>query len=417
MDHDPPTDTAALRAGDTVVQYLYVHTPEERFTYPTSRSTGGSAGLAMRYLECALTQAASLRLRAEPREIVLVTNLRDLNDAAAVTPRGVRMLEAMESMGVRIVFAEYAHRNRLPVESYASSRYLLDAVNAVIDDSTDPDHRFWFTDLDCVWVDPDKVFAAAPEPGSVGCVHILYPPEWNIEGTTPARLGEYGRELGDCPVPVPWVGGELLCGTARDLHKMVTDCDELDERVGERGGEIPAEEHLLSLAGGLGGGLANPHRAAPRGAGSPRSGLAWAMAPAEREGPRLPPHRECRARRPRAAPAARLRGPGPGHEALQRGRRRADATGPRRRLARAAPSAPRAGGAYAGRRRLAGGYCRIRNVRRVYLRRRGKRFISRSSSPQAKRASRSCAPAGRKRLSGISGIVVSSRSSCSKPEK
>jgi hypothetical protein len=252
MDRDPPIDTATPRAGDTVVQYLYVHTPEERFTYPTSRSTGGSAGLAMRYLECALTQAASLRLRAEPREIVLVTNLRDLKDAEAVTARGVRMLEAMESMGVRIVFAEYAHRNRLPVESYASSRYLLDAVNAVIDDSTDPHQRFWFTDLDCVWVDPDKVFAAAPEPGSVGCVYIGYPPDWNIEGTTPRRLGEYGRELGECPVPVPWVGGELLCGTARDLEKMVADCDALDDRVGERGGEIPAEEHLLSLAGGLG---------------------------------------------------------------------------------------------------------------------------------------------------------------------
>lgn len=252
MDYDPPVDNASRSSADTVVQYLYVHTPEERFTYPTSRSTGGSAGLAMRYLECAITQAASLRMRKDPREIVLVTNLRDLNDSEAVTPRGVRMLKAMEEMGVRIVFAEYEHRNRLPVESYASSRYLLDAINAVIDDSTDPDHRFWFTDLDCVWVNPEKVFAAAPKPGQVGCVYILYPPDWNIEGTTPTRLGEYGRELGDCPVPVPWVGGELLCGTARDLKKMVADCDALDDRIGERGGEIPAEEHLLSLAGGLG---------------------------------------------------------------------------------------------------------------------------------------------------------------------
>jgi hypothetical protein len=248
MDHDPP----AASGRDTVVQYLYVHTPEERFSYPTSRSPGGAASVAMRYLECALTQAASLRLRKEPREIVLVTNLRDLKDAAAVKPRGVRMLEAMESMGVRILFAEYEHRNRLPVESYASSRYLLDAINAVVGDDTDPDHRFWFTDLDCVWADPAKVFAMAPEPGSIGCLLMRYPHDWNIEGTTPQRLGEFGRELGHCPVPVPWVGGELLAGTARDLKQLVADCDALDERVGERGAEIPAEEHLLSLAGGLG---------------------------------------------------------------------------------------------------------------------------------------------------------------------
>jgi hypothetical protein len=266
MDHDRPVNIPAPNSNlaepdargvqqkvtDTIVQYLYVHTPDERFTYPSSRAPGGAASVAVRYLECALSQAASLRLRDEPREIVLVTNLRDLRDAEAVTPRGVRMLEAMEKIGVRIVHADYEHRNRLPVESYASSRYLLDAINAVIDNDTDPDSRYWFTDLDCVWVDPDRVFAAAPKPGSVGCVLMRYPDDWNIEGTTPRRLGEFGTQLGECPVPVPWVGGELIAGTARDLKKLVADCDALDDRVGEREGEIPAEEHLLSLAGGLG---------------------------------------------------------------------------------------------------------------------------------------------------------------------
>jgi hypothetical protein len=251
MDHDRLASTPA-RGRDTVVQYLYVHAPDERFTYPTSRSPGGAASVAMRYLECALTQAASLRMREEPVEIVLVTNLLDLRDPATVKPRGVKMLEAMEALGTRIVFADYEHRNHVPVESYPSSRYVLDAITAVIDDETDPDYRFWFTDLDCVWTDPAKMFAAAPEPGTVGCLLVEYPEDWDIEGTTPRRLGEFGRELGDCPVPVPWVGGELLCGTARDMKKLVEDCDALDERVGPRGGEVPAEEHLLSLAGGLG---------------------------------------------------------------------------------------------------------------------------------------------------------------------
>jgi hypothetical protein len=234
-----------------VVQYLYVHAPGERFSYPTSRSDGGAAHTAMRYLECALVQAASLRLRDADCELVLVTNLAELGDADAVEQRGVRLLDAMESLGVRIVFADYAHRNVVPVESYASSRYVLDAILAVTDGS-DPGRRYWFTDVDCVWVNPEKVFAATPPRGSIGCVLIPYPPEWDIEGTTPQRLGEFGQQLGDCPVPIPWVGGELLCGTAGDLRGMVAASDALDREVGAEGAEIPAEEHVLSLAGGLG---------------------------------------------------------------------------------------------------------------------------------------------------------------------
>jgi hypothetical protein len=240
------------RGRPCVVQYLYVHAPGERFVYPTSRSHGGAANTAMRYLECALVQAASLRLPDDPVDTVLVTNLRDTHDAAAVEPRGVRLIEAMEALGVRMVYADYEHRNRIPVESYASSRYVLDAILAVTSDGVEPDQTFWFTDVDCVWLDPARLFAATPPASSIGCVLIPYPADWEIEGTTPLRLGDFGRELGECPVPVPWVGGELLAGRADDLRGTVAKCDALDDEVGARGAEIPAEEHLLSLAGGLG---------------------------------------------------------------------------------------------------------------------------------------------------------------------
>jgi hypothetical protein len=264
MDHDRLGSNAAYmteldapgpaqRAKNTVVTYLYVHTPDEQFSYPTSRASSDSAAVAMRYLECAATQAASVRLRDDPVDFVLVTNLRDLRDPKAVTSRGVALLESMEAMGVQMLYADYAHRNRISVDMYPSSRYLLDAVVAVIaDEPDDSEHRYWFTDVDCVWVDLDKVFAAAPPAGSVACVYIPYPPDWDIIGTTPRRVGEFGRTLGDCPVPVPWVGGELFGGTPRDLRHLIAECDVLDDQIGDNGDEVPAEEHLLTLVGGLG---------------------------------------------------------------------------------------------------------------------------------------------------------------------
>jgi hypothetical protein len=237
----------------TVVQYLYVHDPEERFEYPTARARGGAAATAMRYLECALVQAGSLRLLGSDCGLVLVTNLPDPHNALAVSERGVRMIEAMEELGVEMVHAEYAHRNRIPVESYASSRYVLDAlVAATAGEPEDSERCFWFTDVDCVWVNPDKVFAAAPPTGSIGCLYIPYPEDWDIQGTNPKRVGEFGQTLGDSEVPIKWVGGELLAGTRRDLLHLGAQCDALDDQIGDQGSEVPAEEHLLTLAGALG---------------------------------------------------------------------------------------------------------------------------------------------------------------------
>jgi hypothetical protein len=237
---------------ECVVQYLYVHNPGERFEYPSSRSSGGSANTAMRYLECALVQSASLRMHDADADILLVTNLENPRDPALVEQRGVRLLDKMQSLGVRLVHAAYEHRSPKPVPMFEASRYVLDAIGAVADEGTTSERRFWFVDVDCVWLDPPRVFAAAPPAGSVGCIHIDYPPDWDINGVTPRGVGELGRELGDCPVPVEWVGGELLCGGAADLTGMVTACEQLDQEVSAHGAELPAEEQLLSLAGGLG---------------------------------------------------------------------------------------------------------------------------------------------------------------------
>jgi hypothetical protein len=57
---------------------------------------------------------------------------------------------------------------------YASSRYVLDAVlTATV--GQPPDRIIVLTDLDCVWVRAERVFAAIPQTPSVGCIFIVYP--------------------------------------------------------------------------------------------------------------------------------------------------------------------------------------------------------------------------------------------------
>src|ERR1700722_10607266 len=108
-----------------VAQHLYVHEPGETFSYPTARSDSSAARVAVRYLECALTQAASLQLQEIPCELALATNVTNL---ASLGRRGVELLETMESLGVRILPAEYRHRPEPGTEIYVSSRYVLDAI-------------------------------------------------------------------------------------------------------------------------------------------------------------------------------------------------------------------------------------------------------------------------------------------------
>lgn len=231
-----------------VVQYLYVHRPDERFHYPTSRSHGGSARLAARYLECVLVQAASLRLRHVDCGLALVTNLAD---RPALGRHGTRLLEEIEALGVDIVFADYTHRPPTEVALFASSRYVFDAITAVSEDGNSG-RQLWLTDVDCVWLDAPKMFAAAPSPPGIGCVHIPYPPDWRVLGGTPRTMGALAGRLGASDDPLWWIGGELLAGAGSDLRSLVSTCEELEQEVAAGGEALLTEEQVLSLAGALG---------------------------------------------------------------------------------------------------------------------------------------------------------------------
>jgi hypothetical protein len=236
------------RPRPLVVQYLYVHGPGEAFDYPSSRSWGGSGRLAARYLECVLVQAASLRLRGVECDLALVTNLTDRRPLGG---RGARLLEEIESVGVEIVFADYLHRPPGEVATFASSRYVFDAIVAA-GGKGDSDRQLYLVDVDCIWLDAPKVFAAAPPPPGIGCIHIPYPPDWELYGFTPRTLGEFAGRMGAPDTPVRWVGGELLAGTAGDLRALVSTCEQLEREVASQEEGFATEEQLLSLAEALG---------------------------------------------------------------------------------------------------------------------------------------------------------------------
>ncbi len=240
-----------------VVQYLYVHDVGESFHYPTARSAPSSARVAARYLECAVTQAASLALRETDCEMALVINT---TEPQAIGREGVRLVERLRTLGVAIVRADYRHRpgaGAAHLATYMSSRYLLDAILAACAGQPG-DRQVWLTDLDCVWVDPPSVFAAAPAPPRIGHVEILYPPEWDPvgsggPGTTRRALGEMAGAMGGSGEALPpWIGGELLTGRPAPLRELVSACEEIDELLSGRGEALPTEEQILTLAGALG---------------------------------------------------------------------------------------------------------------------------------------------------------------------
>ncbi len=237
-----------------VVQYLYVHEQGEKFFYPTARSRSSVARVAARYLECALVQAASLSLREVACEQMLVTNV---SDRRVLGREGMALLKRIESLGVAIVPAEYRHRPGYDSEHYISSRYVLDAIMATIEGQPE-DRQLWLTDLDCVWVDAARVFAATPPAGEIGCVHIEYPLDWDGVGAgefaiTRRSMGELAAEMGGpSREPPPWIGGELLSGTPAALRALVGTCEEIDAQLAARGEALLTEEQVLTLAGALG---------------------------------------------------------------------------------------------------------------------------------------------------------------------
>ncbi|MGO9488295.1 MAG: hypothetical protein ACLQBB_04610 [Solirubrobacteraceae bacterium] len=236
-----------------VVQYLYVHEPEEGFYYPTARAGSSAAEVAIRYLECALTQTATLAYRDVDCELLLATNL---TERRVLGRAGIRLLEEIEALGTRIVPTEYAHRPRPGTEIYVSSRYVLDAILSCTA-GVAPERQLWLTDLDCVWADPSSVFASVPPAEQIGCIHIDYPADWDtvgfeVHGRTRLGIGELARSLGDADEVPPWVGGEVLTGRPAALRELVAVCDELDAVLDAEGKTLPNEEQILSLAGALG---------------------------------------------------------------------------------------------------------------------------------------------------------------------
>jgi hypothetical protein len=246
---------AARRADDEherplVVLYLYVHAPDERFVYPNARSSDSARRLAVRYLECAVTQAATLRLQDAPCDIVLATNGVE---RVPLGRRGRRLIVALERLGVELLETPYEHRPAGDDVAYISSRYVFDAI--VASSAGQPQGRaMWLTDLDVVWARPQAMFAALPAPPAVGCLFIDYPPDWNTVGSE--RYGsriELAELAGSAPgVLPPWIGGELLAGTAATLNALVAEAEAADLGLASDRVELATEEQLLTVLGARG---------------------------------------------------------------------------------------------------------------------------------------------------------------------
>jgi hypothetical protein len=240
---------ASARERPCVAQYLYLHEPGERFSYPSSRSSGSAARLASRYLECVLVQAASLRWSAPDCQQLLVSNLAG---GESLTRRGRALLERILALGVELVHADYRHAPREPISAFHSSCYLLDAIDAAAA-QLDPDRQLWMVDVDCVWLDPQAAFGALAAGTGIGAVRIGYPADWKVSGLySREALGKLGARLGACEREPLWIGGEVLAGSARELHRLVEVCENLDRELARLDTSLPIEEHLLTLAGGLG---------------------------------------------------------------------------------------------------------------------------------------------------------------------
>jgi hypothetical protein len=244
--------TPAAPPPPLIVQYLYVHEHDEAFHYPTVRADLSATGVAVRYLECALTQVASLRLQDIPCDLALATNI-EAGDLGRV---GAELMSCIKAFGVKIIPTEYRHRPREGTEAYVSSRYVLDAIVSAA--SEQPANRqLWLTDLDCVWVEPEMVFKSAPPASEIGCIYIGYGPDWDTvghgeHGLTRRAIGEMAMEMGGSEELPPWVGGELLTGTPAALRGLVSACEEFDDRLEREGKALPNEEQILSLAGASG---------------------------------------------------------------------------------------------------------------------------------------------------------------------
>src|SRR5439155_7567928 len=122
--------------------------------YPSARAWRDPARVASRYLECVLVQCASLRLRDVDCDIVFVTNARTRR--SSLGRWGARLLAHLDRYGVEIREADYRHRGWARTPAFFASHYVFDAIDAIDGE----DRLCLLTDVDCVWVDAPRVFAA-----------------------------------------------------------------------------------------------------------------------------------------------------------------------------------------------------------------------------------------------------------------
>jgi hypothetical protein len=167
-------------------------------------------------------------------------------------------MACIESLGVKRLHAEYRHRPAAVngYETFASSRYVLDAILAATDGQP-ANRQLWLTDVDCVWADAARVFGAAPPAPAIGCVQIGYPPDWKVVDYGPpagsrVALGELALSMGGTQALPSWIGGELLSGSSDALRALVSACEEIDERLAAQRMVLATEEQTLTLVGALG---------------------------------------------------------------------------------------------------------------------------------------------------------------------
>ena len=169
---------------------------------------------------------------------------------------GRRLIATLRSLEVELVEAAYDHRPPGDEVAYVASRYVFDAILATCGPA--PSARpVWLTDLDCVWVRPSALLDAAPAEPAVGCLFIDYPPDWNTVGSprhgSRRELGELAAANGGPAIAAPpWVGGELLGGSAATLLTLVAQAERADEELASAGIALATEEQLLTLLGAQG---------------------------------------------------------------------------------------------------------------------------------------------------------------------
>ena len=98
------------------------------------------------------------------------------------------------------------------------------------------------------------MLAALPQGPAIGCLVIDYPPDWNTVGSyrwgSRNEIAELAGVAGG--VLPPWIGGELLAGSAESLLALVAVAERADAELAERGVELATEEQLLTLLGARG---------------------------------------------------------------------------------------------------------------------------------------------------------------------